>query len=81
MKDKVFSAFAGLGNTILAAMPKVAVGLLLLVLGLLAAKLIEVVLRRPDGEPESVKAAGALVAGQDGCGGRVPYWPTNLPFQ
>jgi len=45
MKEKLFSAFASLGNTVFAAMPKVAVGLLLLVLGLFAAKLIEVVLR------------------------------------
>ena len=45
MKEKLFSAFASLGNTVFAAVPKVAVGLLLLVLGLLAAKLIEVVLR------------------------------------
>jgi hypothetical protein len=35
----------------------------------------------PEGEPESLIATGALVAGQDGCGGRVLYWPTNLPFQ
>ena len=45
MKEKLLSAFASLGNTVFAAVPKVAVGLLLLVLGLLAAKLIEVVLR------------------------------------
>ena len=45
MKEKLFSAFASLGTAVFAAIPKVAVGLLLLVLGLLAAKLIEVVLR------------------------------------
>jgi hypothetical protein len=45
MKEKLFSAFASLGNAVFAAVPKVAVGLLLLVLGLLAAKLIEVVMR------------------------------------
>ena len=45
MKDKLFSAFASLGNAVFAAIPKIAVGLLLLVLGLLVAKLIEVVLR------------------------------------
>ena len=45
MKEKLLNAFASLGNSVLAAMPKVAVGVLLLVLGLLAAKLVEVVLR------------------------------------
>src|SRR5271163_1401631 len=45
MKEKLLSAFASLGNSVFAAMPKVAVGVLLLVLGLVAAKLIEVVLR------------------------------------
>jgi hypothetical protein len=45
MKEKLLNAFAGLGNSVLAAIPKVAVGLLLVVLGLMAAKLIEVVLR------------------------------------
>ena len=45
MKEKLFSAFDSLGNAVFAAAPKVVVGLLLLVLGLVAAKLIEVVLR------------------------------------
>jgi small-conductance mechanosensitive channel len=45
MKEKLLNAFASLGNSVLTAIPKVAVGILLVVLGLLAAKLIEVVLR------------------------------------
>src|ERR1700742_4066464 len=45
MEQRVLNAFAGLFNSVLAAMPKIAVGILLVVLGLLAAKVIEVVLR------------------------------------
>lgn len=45
MKEKLLAAFANLGNSILAALPKVAVGILLIIVGLLVAKLIEVVLR------------------------------------
>ena len=45
MKEKLLNAFASLGNSVLAAIPKVAVGVLLIVLGLVVAKLIEVVLR------------------------------------
>ncbi len=45
MKEKLLSAFADLERMVFAAAPKVALGLLLLVLGLLAAKVIEVVLR------------------------------------
>jgi hypothetical protein len=45
MEQRVLNAFAGLVNSVLAAIPKIAVGILLVVLGLLAAKVIEVVLR------------------------------------
>jgi small-conductance mechanosensitive channel len=45
MKERLLNAFASLGNSVLAAMPKVAVGLLLVILALFSAKLIEVVLR------------------------------------
>jgi hypothetical protein len=45
MKEKLVEAFANLGNSVIAALPKVAVGILLVVLGLLVAKFIEVVLR------------------------------------
>jgi small-conductance mechanosensitive channel len=45
MKEKLLNAFANLGASVFAAMPKVAVGLLLLILGLFVAKLIEVILR------------------------------------
>lgn len=45
MKEKLFAAFANLGNSIFAELPKVAVGILLIILGFLVAKLIEVVLR------------------------------------
>ena len=44
MEKKLLEAFAGLGKSIVAALPKVAVGILLVILGL-AAKLVEVVLR------------------------------------
>jgi small-conductance mechanosensitive channel len=45
MKEKLLDAFASLGNSVLAALPKVAIGILLVVLGLVVAKLVEVVLR------------------------------------
>jgi small-conductance mechanosensitive channel len=45
MKERLLNAFANLGNSVLAAVPKIAVGILLVVLGLFAAKMIEVVLR------------------------------------
>ena len=45
MKERLLNAFASLGNSVLAAMPKVAVGVLLVILGLVAARVIEVVLR------------------------------------
>lgn len=45
MKEKLLQAFANLGNAVIAALPKVAVGLVLIVLGFVAAKVIEVVLR------------------------------------
>jgi hypothetical protein len=45
MKDRLFEAFAGLGNSIIMAAPKVAVGILLLILGFVVAKLVEVALR------------------------------------
>jgi hypothetical protein len=45
MKERLFEAFAGLGNSIITAMPKVAVGILLVILGLIVAKLVEVTLR------------------------------------
>ena len=45
MKEKLYEAFAGLGNSIVTAAPKVAMGLLLVVLGLIVAKLVEVAFR------------------------------------
>lgn len=45
MEEKLLEAFAGLGNSIATAMPKIAVGILLIVAGLIVAKLVEVVLR------------------------------------
>lgn len=45
MKERLLEAFAGLGNSIITAMPKVAVGILLVILGLIVAKLVEVTLR------------------------------------
>lgn len=45
MKEKLIEAFANLGNSIISALPKVAVGILLVIVGLVVAKLIEVVLR------------------------------------
>ena len=45
MKEKLVQAFAGLVDSMIAAVPKVAVALLLVVAALLIAKLIENVLR------------------------------------
>jgi small-conductance mechanosensitive channel len=45
MKEKLYAAFAGLGNSIATAAPKVAIGILLVVLGLIAAKLVEIAIR------------------------------------
>jgi small-conductance mechanosensitive channel len=45
MEQKLLEAFAGLGNLIASAIPKVCVGILLIILGLLVAKLLEVALR------------------------------------
>ena len=45
MEKKLFEAFAGLGNSIASAVPGVAVGILLIILGLVLAKLVEVALR------------------------------------
>src|ERR1700677_1276693 len=45
MEEKLFKDFASLGSSVAAAIPKVAFGILLIVLGLLLAKLVEVALR------------------------------------
>lgn len=45
MKEKLLEAFANLGNSVVAALPKVAVGILLIILGLVVAKLVEVAFR------------------------------------
>ena len=45
MEQKLIQAFTNLGDSIIAALPKVAVGILLLALGLIVAKLVEVGLR------------------------------------
>jgi len=45
METKLLEAFAGLGNSIAYAIPKIAVGILLTILGLVVAKLVEVALR------------------------------------
>jgi hypothetical protein len=45
MEQKLREAFAGLGNSIASAIPKVCVGILLIILGLVVAKLVEVALR------------------------------------
>ena len=45
MKEKLYEAFAGLGNSIVTAAPKVAIGIVLVILGLIAAKVVEVVFR------------------------------------
>jgi small-conductance mechanosensitive channel len=45
MKEKLLEAFVHMGNSVLAAFPKVVVGILLIIVGLVVAKLIEIVLR------------------------------------
>ena len=45
MKDKLFQAFGGLIDSVIGGAPKVVVGILLVVAGLVAAKVIELVLR------------------------------------
>lgn len=45
MKAKLLESFGNLLNSMIAAAPKVAVGILLVVAGLLVAKLVEVTLR------------------------------------
>ena len=45
MREKLFAAFAGLIDSIIAGAPKVVVGILLVIAGLAAAKLLELVLR------------------------------------
>ena len=44
MKEKLLEAFASLGNSVVTALPKVAVGILL-ILGVVVAKLVEVAFR------------------------------------
>lgn len=45
MKEKLLEAFANLGNSVITALPKVAIGILLVILGLVVAKVVEFVLR------------------------------------
>lgn len=45
MKEKLYEAFSGLGNSIVSAAPKVSVGILLVILGLIVSKLVEFALR------------------------------------
>jgi hypothetical protein len=45
MKEKLYDSFANLGNSIVSAAPKVLLGILLIIAGLIIAKLVEVVLR------------------------------------
>jgi small-conductance mechanosensitive channel len=45
METKLLEAFAGLGNSIAYAIPKVGVGILLIILGLVVAKVVEIALR------------------------------------
>ncbi len=45
MKEKLFAAFANLGNSVVSALPKVVVGILMVIAGLVFAKIIEIVLR------------------------------------
>jgi small-conductance mechanosensitive channel len=45
MEKKLLDAFAGLGKSVITALPKVAIGILLVVLALVLAKLAEVILR------------------------------------
>jgi len=45
VETKLLESFSGLGRSVIAALPKIAIGIILIVLGLAVAKLIEVVLR------------------------------------
>jgi hypothetical protein len=45
MREKLYEAFAGLGNSIVTAAPKVAMGILLVILGLIVSKLVEIAVR------------------------------------
>ena len=45
MEKSLFDAFAALGNSIALAIPKIAVGILLIIGGFVVAKLVEVALR------------------------------------
>jgi hypothetical protein len=45
MREKLVESFANLANSVIAAAPKVAVGILLFIAGLIVAKLVEIVLR------------------------------------
>lgn len=45
MEERLLQAFAGLGNSVVTAAPKVAVGILLVILSLIVAKLVEIALR------------------------------------
>src|SRR5277367_933745 len=45
VEKKLLEAFAGLGKSVITALPKVALGIILIVLALAFAKLVEVVLR------------------------------------
>ena len=45
METKLLEAFAALGNSIASAIPRIAVGILLVILGLVLAKLVEITLR------------------------------------
>lgn len=45
MRERLLEAFAHLGNSMMSALPRIVVGIVLLVLGLAVAKIIEVILR------------------------------------
>src|ERR1700733_13735977 len=45
MEEQLIRSFVSLGNSIVSAIPRVSVGILLVILGLAVAKLVEVVLR------------------------------------
>ena len=45
MREKLISAFSNLADSAIAAAPKVLVGIVLIVIGLLVAKIIEIILR------------------------------------
>jgi small-conductance mechanosensitive channel len=66
METKLLEAFAALGNSVASAVPRIAVGILLIILGLVVAKLVEVTLRtmliriRFDSLMERVGVAKAL---------------------